>query len=115
MSKSLNNIVMVSDLLKKYSPDVIRWYLISHHYRQPFEYFETDLEKANSDFLKISEYLNNQISDLQSDENIFNKFINALEDDLNTPLALEIISQAVQDKGSVGGLKKCLSLLGFAI
>src|ERR1035437_6274029 len=115
ISKSLNNIVMVSDLLKKYSPDVIRWYLISHHYRQPFEYFETDLEKANSDFLKISEYLNNQISDLQSDENIFNKFINALEDDLNTPMALEIISQAVQDKGSVGVLKKCLSLLGFSI
>ena len=37
MSKSLGNLVLVSDLLKKYSPNAIRWMLLSHHYRQVWE------------------------------------------------------------------------------
>lgn len=115
MSKSLGNLVMVSDLLKKYSANVIRWYLISHHYRQPFEFFEKDLEKSEIEFSKISEYINSQKSNAQSNESVFNKFINALEDDLNTPLALKIMSNIVQNKGSVFTLKKCLFLLGFSI
>jgi cysteinyl-tRNA synthetase len=44
MSKSLGNLVMVDDLLKTYSPDALRLYLASHHYRDAWEYEEGDLE-----------------------------------------------------------------------
>ena len=37
---------MVRDLLKMYSANEIRWYLLSHHYRNPWEYMESDLEES---------------------------------------------------------------------
>lgn len=115
MSKSLGNLLMVSDLLKEYSTNVIRWHLISHHYREKFEFLEKDIEKSEIEFSEILKYINNQKSNDEPDGNIFSKFINALENDLNTPLALEILSQIVQSKGSALTLKKCLSLLGFSV
>ncbi len=45
MSKSLGNLVMVSDLLKTCSPDALRLYLGSHHYRDSWSYEEKDLQK----------------------------------------------------------------------
>jgi L-cysteine:1D-myo-inositol 2-amino-2-deoxy-alpha-D-glucopyranoside ligase len=45
MSKSLGNLVMVSDLLKTYSLDALRLYLGSHHYREAWSYDEQDLQK----------------------------------------------------------------------
>lgn len=117
MSKSPNNLVMVSDLLKKYSPNVIRWYLISHHYRQPFEFFESDLEYSSLEFMQIEKYLRSHLpaGKQNNNEHTTDEFINALEDDLDTPLALEIIKQAVQNQGSIVTIRKCLSLLGFLI
>jgi cysteinyl-tRNA synthetase len=46
MSKSLGNLVMVSDLLKIYSPDALRLYLGSHHYREAWSYDEKDLQES---------------------------------------------------------------------
>ncbi len=46
MSKSLGNLVMVRDLLKTYSPDVLRIYLGSHQYRETWSYSENDLAHA---------------------------------------------------------------------
>lgn len=46
MSKSLGNIVLVSDLLKKYSPNAIRLMLLLNHYRKPWEYIEKQMKNA---------------------------------------------------------------------
>src|SRR3989344_7439486 len=46
MSKSEGNLVMVSDLLKKYSPNAIRWLLLFKHWAKSWEYKEEDLKKA---------------------------------------------------------------------
>lgn len=115
MSKSLGNLVMVSDLLKKYSGDAIRWYLISHHYRKGFEFMEKDLKKSTIEFLQISKYIKNQKLIKTADNEIFGKLINALDNDLDTPLALKIIRQICEEKGSIKTLKICLSILGFSI
>ena len=45
MSKSLGNLVMVDKLMDTYSPDALRLYLGSHHYREAWAYRETDLKK----------------------------------------------------------------------
>jgi cysteinyl-tRNA synthetase len=117
MSKSLGNLIMISELLKKYSANVIRWYLISHHYRQAFEFFAQDLEKSNTEFLQILEYLRSHLRGVRPNYNrkVFEKFIKALEDDLDTPLGLKIIREVVTNKGSVKTLGKCLSILGFQL
>jgi len=46
MSKSLGNLVLVRDLLRTFSGDAIRLYLVSHHYRAELTYSEADLEAA---------------------------------------------------------------------
>lgn len=85
MSKSLGNLVLIKDLLKKYSPNSIRWLLLKHHYRAPWEYLEQELIEAEK---KISAL------DLSEDGDVENEFINAMEDDFNTPKALEIIESS---------------------
>jgi L-cysteine:1D-myo-inositol 2-amino-2-deoxy-alpha-D-glucopyranoside ligase len=46
MSKSLGNLVLVRDLLRTWSGDAIRHYLVSHHYRAEVEFRRTDLERS---------------------------------------------------------------------
>jgi cysteinyl-tRNA synthetase len=53
MSKSLGNLVLVADLLKKYNPFVIRWTLLSHHYRDPWEFREEELGEIEEKIQKI--------------------------------------------------------------
>ncbi len=44
MSKSLGNLILMDDLLKQFSPDAVRLYLASHHYRDSWEYDRANLE-----------------------------------------------------------------------
>jgi len=53
MSKSLGNLVMIGDLVKKYSSNAIRFVLLSHHYRMPWEFEEQELKKAELLFKEI--------------------------------------------------------------
>jgi L-cysteine:1D-myo-inositol 2-amino-2-deoxy-alpha-D-glucopyranoside ligase len=46
MSKSLGNLVFVSDLLKSADPRAIRLALMRHHYRSGFAWYDTDLDEA---------------------------------------------------------------------
>jgi L-cysteine:1D-myo-inositol 2-amino-2-deoxy-alpha-D-glucopyranoside ligase len=48
MSKSLGNLVFISDLLKVADPRAIRLALMRHHYRHGFEWFDTDLEEGTA-------------------------------------------------------------------
>ncbi len=46
MSKSLGNLILIGDLVERFSPSAIRLYLLSHHYREEFEFSEEDLMVA---------------------------------------------------------------------
>ena len=46
MSKSLKNFFLIGDVLKKYSPEVVRFYLLNASYRQPLDYNETSLAES---------------------------------------------------------------------
>ncbi|HUD45044.1 MAG TPA: cysteine--tRNA ligase [Patescibacteria group bacterium] len=98
MSKSKGNLVMVSDLLKKYSANAIRWLLLSHHYREPWEFKEEDLENAQKNVDSLKDNL--QDGDTK-------KFSQIMDDDLNTPKVLELLLQAKN--------KTIFEILGFKI
>jgi cysteinyl-tRNA synthetase len=106
MSKSLGNFFTVTDVLKKYEAMVIRWFLLSSHYRSSINYsFETmdqaqktynrtlntiktvkDAEISRSSSRKLTS-LSNQIEDTRS------KVVLAMDDDFDTPVAIaEILS-----------------------
>jgi len=82
MSKSKGNLVMVSSLLEKYSANAIRFLLLSHHYRDRWEFKEEDLANAQ----KRVETLSGKLCGGGS-----NEFINIMDNDLNTPEALELL------------------------
>ena len=79
MSKSLGNIVTISDAVKKYSGQVVRLALLSAHYSQPLDWNEKLLSEQKSTIEKWY-----QLYEV-SDENIELEVIESLLDDLNTP------------------------------
>ena len=90
MSKSLGNIATVNDLLGTYSGDVIKYALLTSHYRQPLEFSDDLLNSAVSILEKWSDFQNWQI-----DQSLgFDKqFMDYLLDDLNTPGCLMRLQQ----------------------
>ena len=79
MSKSLGNIVTISDAVKKYSGQVVRLALLSAHYSQPLDWNEKLLLEQKSTIEKWY-----QLYEV-SDENLELEVIESLLDDLNTP------------------------------
>ena len=99
MSKSLGNTSIVNDLLFEYDPTVIKYSLLTTHYRQPLDF--------SSDLLNYSKNIINKWEDYILDVNnqeLDSEFVNALLDDLNTPKALmrlqQIIANIKKDKNN---------------
>ena len=90
MSKSLGNIATVNDLLGTYSGDVIKYALLTSHYRQPLEFSDDLLNSAVSILEKWSDFQN-----WQTDNSLgYDKqFMDYLHDDLNTPGCLMRLQQ----------------------
>ncbi len=100
MSKSLGNLVMVSDLLQKYDPAVIRYLLLTHHYRQPWEFEESQLDEAQQQITLLTQALQKEIPTKHTEDmkEIITAFTTALDDDINTPKAIEILMNVVQEQ-----------------
>jgi L-cysteine:1D-myo-inositol 2-amino-2-deoxy-alpha-D-glucopyranoside ligase len=89
MSKSLGNLVFVSDLLKRADPRAIRIALIRHHYRHGFEWYDTDLDEGSA-------LLHRLLAAAQEpsgpDPTPFATRVRAaLDDDLDAPRALDAL------------------------
>jgi len=91
MSKSIGNVILVSDLLKKMSPVTIRLALMSAHYRQPLNWNDLTVGDANNLMKKYERIYNSSISE-DSKENECQDLLNILADDLNTPEAIRYLS-----------------------
>jgi L-cysteine:1D-myo-inositol 2-amino-2-deoxy-alpha-D-glucopyranoside ligase len=97
MSKSLGNLTLVSDLLKTYSADACRVTLLNHHYRYPWECFPEDLEVATETvdlFQQVRSIVGEQAGG--TDHLLRDRFIAAMENDLNTPQALLLLRQCAE-------------------
>ena len=96
MSKSLGNLVLVSDALKDYSADAVRLYLFSNHYRGPWIFEDAELERwarVADDLIEAAEFPAYGIENELDVSNLRDRFFNALDDDLNTPIAIEVLQE----------------------
>ncbi len=96
MSKSLGNFITIRDALKDYSPEALRLFFISTHYRSPINFNEKSLEQAKSNLNKIKSFLINLKDEDGKDItkviiNLKKDFITNMDDDFNTPRALASI------------------------
>ncbi len=111
MSKSKNNHTSIKDILQRYDPMVMRLWILSSHYRSVMDYTPSALEQAKSNLQKISAWVAN-LKNIQSrdainristgDEIDFvhiyeRRFEEAMDDDLNTPLALAVIYELISE------------------
>ncbi|HEX8995332.1 MAG TPA: cysteine--tRNA ligase [Ktedonobacterales bacterium] len=96
MSKSLGNLILAADLLKQYTPDAIRVMLLANHYRQPWEYFTHAMTAAAERAARYAAAAcaTSAAETLAGDaiaERARHAFGAALDDDLRTPAALDVL------------------------
>ena len=105
MSKSLGNIIPISELLKKYSAEEFRLFVLSAHYRSPINFTYKSLNQARKNLEKLYNLIHNinaLIKEQKKEkmdreekefyeklEDLKRKFLEAMDDDFNTPLALK--------------------------
>jgi len=98
MSKSLGNIFYIRDYIEKYPGEVLRFALMSGHYRQSLNWTDKSIEQAHSTLNRIYRILK-KVEDVKIDKNnvnlLPNSVLNCLCDDLNTPEALAKLNDFV--------------------
>lgn len=112
MSKSLNNFFTVRDVADKYGYEPIRYLMIASHYRSPINYSIDIIEQCKSALDRLYTCRDNlefkksnvSVNKLDKDDEIIDslskykdKFIAAMDDDLNTADALSVIFDLVKD------------------
>ena len=95
MSKSLGNTLVVHELLKHWPGEVLRYVLLSAHYRQPLDWSDSALEQAQATLDRLYGLLRDH--DRGEGASADPDLIAALEDDLNTPTALAALNQIARE------------------
>jgi cysteinyl-tRNA synthetase len=99
MSKSLGNSVLVSEMLQKWRPIVLRYYLGTPHYRSTIEYSEESLREAETGFARIEGFaqrVTEQHGLVEAAPHVPPAFAEAMDDDFGVPQALAIVHTAVR-------------------
>lgn len=103
MSKSLGNFFTIREVLKKYHPEVVRFFLINSHYRSPINYSENNLIEARAGLERFYGALRDYtdvapavLSDMQESA-YYKAFVDAMNDDFNTRVALAGMYDLVRD------------------
>lgn len=98
MSKSLGNFLTIRELLKKYSGETLRYFLLSGHYRSPINYTEENLNNALQALTRLYTALRGFPESTQfSGEDYRLEFESVLKDDFNTPQALAVLFEMARD------------------
>ncbi|MFC1496754.1 cysteine--tRNA ligase [Candidatus Margulisiibacteriota bacterium] len=137
MSKSLGNFFTLKDIFKKFKPEVVRFFLLSTHYRSPINFADQQLHDAEKALKRIYDTIGRlrfEIENIKKNKEghgldkelleLGENFYEAMNDDFNTAAAIgaifevvsfanRIIDEKLNDKGILGKAKKSLiTLLG---
>jgi cysteinyl-tRNA synthetase len=125
MSKSLGNSVLVSEMVKRWRPIVLRYYLGTPHYRSTIEYSEEALREAESAFARIEGFVQRVVEKAGAVEptvEVPPAFAEAMDDDLSVPQALAVVHTTVRQgnsaltaddkEGAVARLAEVRTMLG---
>jgi len=110
MSKSIGNLITIKEALEKYSADALRIFVLGSHYRSPLTYSEEAIEAAKGGAERLSRVLSRDdptggVGESVDAEPYRQRFIEAMDDDFNTPQALAALfdlSGAINQAGDSG-------------
>jgi cysteinyl-tRNA synthetase len=107
MSKSLGNFFTIREVLKKYHPEVVRYFLLSSHYRSPISYSEDNLMEAKGGLERFYTALRPfaavsaaSLGDLRGSE-YYQRFVGSMNDDFNSREALAVMYDLVREINTV--------------
>jgi cysteinyl-tRNA synthetase len=110
MSKSLGNFFTVREVLKHYSPEVVRYFILSSHYRSPLNYSEENLNSAKAALDRFYTALRDvPVVDVEVDadgSDYVKRFRAAMDDDFNTPEAVAVLFDLARDINRAKAEKK---------
>jgi L-cysteine:1D-myo-inositol 2-amino-2-deoxy-alpha-D-glucopyranoside ligase len=116
MSKSLGNLVFVSDLLKRADPRAIRLALMRHHYRAGFEWHDTDLDEGTALLHRLLAAA--ECPDGADPRPFAERVRAAIDHDLDAPRALEALddlASAILSGGTDASAPEVLRELGVLL
>lgn len=91
MSKSLGNFFTVREVLKQYRPEVIRFFVLSSHYRSPLNYSDEQLDDAGMALTRLYTALRGVAVITGQSTGYSERFRQAMDDDFNTPVAVAVL------------------------
>jgi cysteinyl-tRNA synthetase len=111
MSKSLGNFFTLKDIFKQFDPMVVRFFLLSTHYRSPINYSDQEIESSKEAYGRICKFVQDidfllkktseeapliELEDLEEELLEFkDKFIEAMDDDFNSAGAIAAIFELI--------------------
>jgi cysteinyl-tRNA synthetase len=106
MSKSLGNVLNIREILQRVHPEALRLFLLSSHYRSPLDYNETSIREASVSLERLYAAMSALDDLLQANgkskevppelEGLKDRFVDAMDDDFNTPRSLAILFDAAR-------------------
>ncbi len=100
MSKSLGNFFTIREVLEKFKPELVRYFLISAHYRSPIHYSDHALKQSGLALTRLYQALRDvkAASTAEVTTGDFEmRFVAAMDDDFNTPEALGILHELARE------------------
>ncbi len=115
MAKSLGNFITIREALKKYSPDVLRFFYVSAHYKSPIDFSESLLDQAKNGLDRLHDLVrkvkvSTEADDLECIKEAKKRFLEQMDDDFNMPKALAVLFDFVREVNKKGGGKKTYEL-----
>ena len=115
MSKSLGNFFTVRDVLKRYDPEVVRFFILRAHYRSPINYSDQNLDDAKNALTRLytalKDFSGERVS-IDWKEPHAARFKEAMDDDFGTPEAMAVLfalaSKVNSGEGKLAGQLKAL-------
>lgn len=91
MSKSIGNVLLLHDLVQNMPGEVVRWALLSAHYRQPLDWNQGLLDQSRKSLDRLYGALHRAAAVEASTDQPPAEFLKSIEDDLNTPGAMAVL------------------------
>ena len=118
MSKSLGNFFTVRDVLKQYDAESVRFFLLNGHYRSQLNYSDDNLKQAKSALERLYTALRDVTPNMSVELSSFEitaKFIDAMDDDFNTPEALSVLFELAKGLNKETDVARAADIAGVIV
>jgi len=124
MSKSLNNFFTIRDVLAEYHPELVRYFMVTAHYRSPVNFSKENLSQCQHALMRLYTALRD-VPEVPADAGAFaQSFHEAMQDDFNTSEALAVLFEMAKqinrlkkqgELQQAGALASALKAFGFVL